>query len=66
MAYLPRWRGISPSVIEFYKKTQGWEEQEIRQQILKVYNVSDVSNFSALDVKSIMMYVDNAIERMFF
>ncbi|KIJ93251.1 hypothetical protein K443DRAFT_125661, partial [Laccaria amethystina LaAM-08-1] len=44
------------AVIEFYKKTQGWTEQEVRQQILSVYNVSDVSNFSTLDVKSIMMY----------
>jgi hypothetical protein len=44
------------TVIEFYMRTQGWTEEEVRQQILNVYDDSEVSSFSEVDLTSIMMY----------
>ena len=40
-------------------RTQGWTEADVRQQVLNVYNDSEVSSFSAVDLTSIMMYVMN-------
>ena len=48
---------VSIAVIEYYTRTQGWTEQDVRQQILNVYNLQDISNFSVIDTTSIMMYV---------
>jgi len=45
------------AVIEYYTRTQGWTEEEVRQQIITVYSDDEVSSFSALDLTSIMMYV---------
>jgi hypothetical protein len=47
---------LSKAVIEFYTRTQGWTPEEVRRQILDVYNVSEVSSFSSIDLTSIMMY----------
>jgi len=43
------------AVIETFMRTQGWTEQDVRQQILDVYNDNEVSSFSAVDLTSIMM-----------
>jgi len=49
---------IEPTaVISFHTSTQGWTVDQVQKQILDVYNLNDVSNFSALDLTSIMMYV---------
>ncbi|KAF8068943.1 hypothetical protein FPV67DRAFT_1392573, partial [Lyophyllum atratum] len=45
------------AVYEYYHSTQGWDRSLIKSQILDVYNVENVSNYSKLDTKSIMMYV---------
>jgi hypothetical protein len=47
---------VSLAVIELYMRNQGWSEKEVRRQILNVYNSREVSNYSKVDVKSIMMY----------
>ena len=52
-----------PAVIEYFKETQGWTEQEVRDQILRVYNFEDVSNFSEVDLKSIMLLVFSPVSR---
>jgi hypothetical protein len=44
------------AVIEFYTRTQGWTPEEVRRQILDVYDDNEVSSFSAIDLTSIMMY----------
>ncbi|KIM36245.1 hypothetical protein M413DRAFT_31839 [Hebeloma cylindrosporum] len=44
------------AVLEFYMRTQHWTKEEVRQQILDVYNDKEVSSFSAIDLTSIMMY----------
>ncbi|KAF8956725.1 hypothetical protein BDZ97DRAFT_154780 [Flammula alnicola] len=44
------------AVLQFYERTQGWSEQEVRDQILSVYNDQELSNYSDIDLKSIMMY----------
>jgi hypothetical protein len=44
------------AVIEFYTRTQGWTEEDVRRQILNVYGDKEVSSFSAIDLTSIMMY----------
>jgi hypothetical protein len=44
------------AAIEFYKKTQGWSEEEVMEQVVRPYNERDVSNFSQVDTKSIMHY----------
>lgn len=45
------------AVIEFYTTGQGWTEQEVKDQIIRVYNKSEISNFSEVDLTSIMMFV---------
>ncbi|KAJ2936898.1 hypothetical protein H1R20_g197, partial [Candolleomyces eurysporus] len=45
-----------PVILEFMKKTQNWTEATVRSNIFNVYNNNDVSNFSAVDTTSIMMY----------
>jgi hypothetical protein len=47
---------VSLAVIELYMRNQGWSEKEVRRQTLNVYNSREVSNYSKVDVKSIMMY----------
>jgi hypothetical protein len=37
--------------------SQGWDKATVKAQIIDVYNSTDVSNYSALDTTSIMMYV---------
>ncbi|KAF7336381.1 ZnMc domain-containing protein [Mycena venus] len=44
------------AVYAYYGKTQGWDRETIKEQIIDVYDLNEVSNFSALDTKSIMMY----------
>lgn len=43
-------------VIREYMRTQGWTRQDVEQQVLNVLNEREVSNFTTLDLKSIMMY----------
>lgn len=45
----------SIAVIESYTVSQGWTEEEVREQIIDVYNLKDVGNYSRLDLSSIMM-----------
>ena len=54
----------SSAVIEFYMRTQGWTEQQVHEQILDVYNAHDVSNYSTLDLKSILMYVHGLLVKV--
>ncbi len=43
--------------IAMYKQSGlGWDEDMIRSQILRVYQDCEISNYSALDVDSIMHY----------
>ncbi|KAJ7307769.1 hypothetical protein DFH08DRAFT_975380 [Mycena albidolilacea] len=44
------------AVYAYYAMTQAWNKTMIKSQIIDVYNNTDVSNYSALDLKSIMMY----------
>lgn len=44
------------AAIELYSKTQGWSTQQIYDQVINVYKMSDVSNFSQVDTTSIMHY----------
>ncbi|KAJ2933020.1 hypothetical protein H1R20_g4100, partial [Candolleomyces eurysporus] len=45
-------------VIEYFKETQhpAWTEEETRRNFLDVYNRYEVSNYSTVDLSSIMMY----------
>ncbi|KAJ6627702.1 hypothetical protein B0H10DRAFT_1993760 [Mycena sp. CBHHK59/15] len=43
-------------VYAYYGATQAWNKATIKAQIIDVYNSADVSNYSALDLTSIMMY----------
>ena len=49
------------AVIEFYTTGQGWTEQKVKDQIIRVYNKSEISNFSEVDLTSIMMFVPTII-----
>ena len=44
-------------VIEFYGRINGWTPEKVREQVLNVFNKRDVSNYSKVDLVSIMMYV---------
>ncbi|KIM38832.1 hypothetical protein M413DRAFT_29778 [Hebeloma cylindrosporum] len=44
------------AVIDFYTSSQGWSKQEVEDQIIRVFNTSEISNFSEVDLTSIMMY----------
>lgn len=44
------------AVVAYYQEHQGWDERMVRTQILNTYNTKSVTNFSAVDEKSIMMY----------
>jgi len=44
------------ATIKFYMKDQGWTEEMVMDQVIRTYNLSDVSNFSEVDTKSIMHY----------
>lgn len=44
-----------PYVLQYYKTTQGWSEQEVYQQVLFKYNINHLRATEA-DPKSIMMY----------
>lgn len=43
------------NVYRYYAATQGWDKATIKAQIIDVYNSTDVSNYSALDLTSVMM-----------
>ncbi|KAJ2931124.1 hypothetical protein H1R20_g5929, partial [Candolleomyces eurysporus] len=47
-----------PVIIEYYKRTQNppWDEAKTRANVINVYSRAEVSNFSATDFTSIMMY----------
>ncbi|KAI0069641.1 hypothetical protein K474DRAFT_1670752 [Panus rudis PR-1116 ss-1] len=44
------------AVYRFYTRTQGWSRKQVQEQIIDVYNTKDVSNYSRMDLTSIMMY----------
>jgi hypothetical protein len=44
------------ATIKFYMKDQGWTEEMVMDQVIRTYNLNDVSNFSEVDTKSIMHY----------
>ena len=43
-------------VYAYYMFTQKWDRATVKSQIIDVYNVKDVSNYSELDLHSVMMY----------
>jgi hypothetical protein len=49
------------AIIEFYTKVHHWSEEEVKENILRVYNEEGISNYSTFDVKSIMMCVWQSI-----
>ncbi|KAF7299383.1 ZnMc domain-containing protein [Mycena indigotica] len=44
------------AVYAYYTAAQGWNKETIKQRILDVYNTTDVSNYSEIDMASIMKY----------
>ncbi|RFN45094.1 hypothetical protein FIE12Z_10664 [Fusarium flagelliforme] len=44
------------AALELYKGTQGWTTEQIYEQVINVYNKSDISNYSQVDIQSIMHY----------
>jgi hypothetical protein len=44
------------ATIDFYRSRQGWTEAMVRDQILNVYNTTDIVTFSQPDTTSIMQY----------
>jgi len=46
------------AIIDYCKTTQTppWTEKETRARIIEVYQLEDISGFSEVDFKSIMMY----------
>ncbi|THH33471.1 hypothetical protein EUX98_g723 [Antrodiella citrinella] len=40
----------------FYSYSQGWTADQVKTNILNVYNAGDVSNFTQVDQSSLMMY----------
>lgn len=48
------------ATIKFYMKDQGWTEEMVLDQVIRTYNLNDVSNFSEVDTKSIMHYYQPA------
>jgi hypothetical protein len=49
------------AAIDFYMKDQGWSEEMVMDQVIRPYNLNDVSNFSQVDPTSIMHYYQPAI-----
>ncbi|KAF7325505.1 ZnMc domain-containing protein [Mycena kentingensis (nom. inval.)] len=45
-----------PAVYEYYERTQNWSAALVKSQIIDVYSKDDVSNYSELDLSSVMMY----------
>ncbi|TCD66804.1 hypothetical protein EIP91_000940 [Steccherinum ochraceum] len=43
-------------VYEYYQITQGWTRERVKEQIIDVYDKDNISNYSELDLTSIMMY----------
>ncbi|KAI1062937.1 hypothetical protein LB507_005566 [Fusarium sp. FIESC RH6] len=41
---------------KLYEGTQGWTREQIYEQVINVYNKSNVSNYSQVDIQSIMHY----------
>jgi hypothetical protein len=54
------------AVVELYTSSQGWTKNEVENQILSVYNTSDISNYTEVDLTSIMMFVDSSPPRNMF
>jgi len=44
------------AALKFYERTQGWTREQIYEQVINVYNKSDVTNYSQVDIQSIMHY----------
>ncbi|KAH8099648.1 hypothetical protein BXZ70DRAFT_240518 [Cristinia sonorae] len=44
------------AVYEFYELNQGWSRAMVKEQIIDVYSRDNVSNYSQVDLNSIMMY----------
>lgn len=44
------------ATVKFYMKDQGWTRDMVMDQVVKTYNLVDVSNFSQVDTKSITHY----------
>ncbi|KAF5309135.1 hypothetical protein D9619_012801 [Psilocybe cf. subviscida] len=43
-------------VKEVFKRTKGWSEKQVEEQILRPYQSSELTNFTEFDSNSIMMY----------
>lgn len=46
-----------PDVRQFYMTTQQWSQKLVDEQIVRLYNTTEISNYSELDLTSIMMCV---------
>ncbi|KAI0071193.1 hypothetical protein K474DRAFT_1712673 [Panus rudis PR-1116 ss-1] len=44
------------AVYRYYMDTQNWSREQVKKQIIDVYNKDQISNYSELDTTSIMMY----------
>ncbi|KAH7182410.1 uncharacterized protein B0J16DRAFT_306183, partial [Fusarium flagelliforme] len=44
------------AALELYQRTPGWTKRQIYDQVINVYNRSDVSNYWQVDIQSIMHY----------
>jgi len=45
------------AVIDFYTSSQKWSKEKVISQVIRVFNTTEISNFSEVDLKSIMMFV---------
>lgn len=45
------------AVYDYYTQTQKWDKDTVKAQIIDVYGASETSNYSELDLESIMMQV---------
>lgn len=43
------------AVLKYFVDLEGWDVDEVRSQILALYNETDLSNYSELDLESVMM-----------
>ncbi|EDR07366.1 uncharacterized protein LACBIDRAFT_298452 [Laccaria bicolor S238N-H82] len=48
---------LKESPIKLYTRTQDWTKQQVHEQILDVYDARNVSNYSTIYLKSVIVYV---------
>jgi len=58
--FIPHLMLLLLAVVEFYTTSQGWSKEEVEDQIIRIFNTSEISNFSEVDLTSIMMCVSQS------